>query len=139
MAGLALILRLRISEPRTTANGRDRRKQSGGGVLAGDFMLRLPLDSLGANKIQAISLCYVAPSLVDFEEPAGYGLETLRERPPRWIAGNPDGDSAASSPVRQCIRSESRRKRIRRRRAWSFCSYTNKQAVFDDPANLIQF
>jgi hypothetical protein len=32
----------------------------------------------------------------------------------RWIAGNLDSDSEALEPVQQWIRSESRRKRIRR-------------------------
>jgi hypothetical protein len=41
----------------------------------------------------------------------------------RWIAGNLDSDSEASSPVLLWIRSESRRKRIRLRRVWLLWSY----------------
>ena len=58
----------------------------------------------------------------------------------RWIAGNLDSDNEPSQPVLRWIRSESRRKRIRLRRAWLLWSYIVCVLIdgfrsFDDATN----
>jgi hypothetical protein len=62
------------------------------------------------------------------------------KRDRRWIAGNLDNDSEASSPVLRWIRSESHRKRIRLRRVWRLGSWVVRGLVdgfrsFNDATN----